>query len=81
MIVLQGTSKILCMSMRDTYFYFKIWKTNWTISMTDCMTDIMMKIVGHVLDTCCSLQPNHNGIIDVNFSPRKLVEKKAEFVR
>ena len=40
-----------------------------------------MKIVGHVLDTCYSLQPNHNGIIDVNFSPRKLVEKKAEFVR
>lgn len=26
-------------------------------------------------------KPNHNGIIDVNFSPCKLVEKKAEFVR
>lgn len=26
-------------------------------------------------------QPNHVGIIDVNFSPRKLIEQKAEFVR
>lgn len=26
-------------------------------------------------------KPNHNGIIEVNFSPCKLVEKKAEFVR
>lgn len=26
-------------------------------------------------------KPNHVGIINVNFSPRKLIEKKAEFVR